>query len=237
MTGDESTGRRPGAGQPRNGGSRTGSYLSDQQIAAMTAAQRRTLILRLARPTEQLSPRGRAPGDRHRLCLGLLVTAIVLLIPWIGYLALTLPSQYQARNWTLVWVGFDAVLAALLAATAVLGWLRRQLMVPTGFAAGVLLLADVWFDILTAQPRDAVVAAGFAVLVDLPVAFVLIRNAVRLPARLAARLWLVEPGVPLWRVPLLALSRHELAELTADHVPGPITAPRSPGPGDTQLPV
>jgi hypothetical protein len=177
----------------------TEPYLSDEQIAALTPPQRRALILRLARPTEQLLPSPRRLGRLHRLRIGLPGTGMVLLVPWIVYLALTLPDQYQARNWTIVWVGFDAMLAAMLAATAILGWLRRQLMVLTGFATGVLLLCDAWFDILTAQPRDALVAALFAMVVEIPVALMLIGNAVRIVSVPAARLWLHEPGQPLWR--------------------------------------
>jgi hypothetical protein len=188
-------------------------YVSDEQIAAMSPGERRRLIQRLARPADQLRPSQRAIGRRHRLRSGMLGAGMALLLPWIIYLGFTLPTQYEARHWTIVWVGFDALLAFMLAATALLVRLRRQLAVLTGFATGVLLLCDAWFDILTAQPRDALLAAVFGLLVELPVAVMLIGNAVQLVGLMAARLWLHEPGAPLWRIPLLAPVRHEPGDL------------------------
>jgi hypothetical protein len=165
---------------PRTGSTVREPVLSDEQIAGMSPDERRSLILRLARPTGQLRPSQRAQGRRRWLRSGMLAGGMATLVPWIIYLGLTLPSQYQARHWTIVWVGFDALLAFMLAATALLGWLRRQLAVLTGFATGVLLLCDAWFDILTAQPRDATLATVFGLLVEVPVAAVLIGNAVQL---------------------------------------------------------
>ena len=198
---------------PRTGSTVREPVLSDDQIAGMSPDERRSLILRLARPTAQLRPSQRALGRRRWLRSGMLAGGMATLVPWIIYLGLTLPSQYQARHWTIVWVGFDALLAFMLAATALLGWLRRQLAVLTGFATGVLLLCDAWFDILTAQPRDATLATVFGLLVEVPVAVVLIANAVQLVGVLAARLWLHEPGEPLWRIPMMAMGRRELNEL------------------------
>ena len=49
-----------------------------------------------------------------------------------------------------VWMGFDCVLIVFMAATAVLGWMRRQLVVLPAFTTGILLICDAWFDVLTA---------------------------------------------------------------------------------------
>jgi hypothetical protein len=70
--------------------------------------------------------------------------------PWIVYLGFTLPANYVAQNWPATWIGFDCLLVAFMAATAVLAWLRRQLVMLTAFTTGVLLICDAWFDILTA---------------------------------------------------------------------------------------
>jgi hypothetical protein len=47
-------------------------------------------------------------------------------------------------------MGFDCVLIVFMAATAVLGWVRRQRVVLPGFTTGILLICDAWFDVVTA---------------------------------------------------------------------------------------
>ncbi|SKV47314.1 Uncharacterised protein [Mycobacteroides abscessus subsp. massiliense] len=64
------------------------------------------------------------------LRLGLMIGGALALIPWITYLAFTLPENYVAQRWTATWVGFDILLVTFMLATAVLGLLRRQLLVP-----------------------------------------------------------------------------------------------------------
>ncbi len=125
------------------------------------------------------------------------------LLPWIVILSVTLPKSYVARNWALTWVGFDIVLAMLMATTAILGWQRRQLIILTGFATGVLLICDAWFDVMTAAPADAWLAVLSAVLVELPLAGILIFGAVRLVRLMAERMWSLQPGMSVWslRIP------------------------------------
>jgi hypothetical protein len=81
-----------------------------------------------------------------------------VLVPWTAYLGVSLPNRYVARHWTLTWVGFDVVLIVMFGSTAVLGLLRRQLVVVTAFSSGVLLLCDTWFDITTANAHDRLVS-------------------------------------------------------------------------------
>jgi hypothetical protein len=142
------------------------------------------------------------------LRLAVTTGAAVLLIPWILYLADTLPDRYVVNHWALTWVGFDVLLFCMFAATAVLGWLRRQLVVLIGFASGVLLLCDAWFDIMTANPNDVWVSVLAAAL-EVPIAILLIGGALRLTRYLAARLWLLEPGMHLWQMPLAVPTRRE----------------------------
>lgn len=78
---------------------------------------------------------------------GFAVLAIVM-VPWIGYLAVTLPHAARAYERG-PWVGFDVGLMVGLAATAVLAW-RGSIRV--AFAATVtatLLVVDAWFDVTT----------------------------------------------------------------------------------------
>lgn len=132
-----------------------------------------------------------------------MVAGSVLLIPWIVYLAFTLPDTYVAHNWTATWVGFDCLLVVFMAATAVLGYLRRQILVLTAFTTGVLLICDAWFDIMTAGPDDMRVAIATALFGALPLAIILIGGPLRIIRITATRLWLLEPGDRLWRLPLL----------------------------------
>jgi len=71
-----------------------------------------------------------------------MVGGVIALIPWNVYLGFTLPANYVAHNWPATWIGFDCVLIAFMAATAVLGWLRRQLVVLPAFTTRVLLICD-----------------------------------------------------------------------------------------------
>ena len=87
------------------------------------------------------------------------------------------------------------------AATAVLGWLRRQLVVLPAFTTGVLLICDAWFDILTASPRGIWVSVLTAALGNLRLAVIMITGAVRILPLTATRLWFLDPGTPAWRLP------------------------------------
>jgi len=176
--------------------------VSDAQIAAMSAVERRELITRLERPIGELLPESVLVRVR-RVRLVLIVGAIVGLIPWTVYLAITLPDKYIAHNWPATWVGFDVLLLLFMAVTAVLGLLRRQLLVLTAFTTGVLLICDAWFDVMTAAPMDRCPSVLTAVLGELPLAALLITGALRILRLTATRLYVLDPGMPLWRIPLL----------------------------------
>lgn len=176
--------------------------VSDAQIAAMSAAERRELIKRLERPLDELLPESTLVRLR-RVRLVLMVGAIIGLIPWTAYLAISLPDKYIAHNWPATWVGFDILLLLFMAATAVLGLLRRQLLVLTAFTTGVLLVCDAWFDVMTAAPSDRWQSVLTAVLGELPLAVVLITGALRILRLTATRLYVLDAGMPLWRIPLL----------------------------------
>jgi hypothetical protein len=188
----------------------TDGALSDAAIAAMSADERRELILRLERPLGELLSAS-ALARLRRIRLVLMVGATIGLIPWIVYLSLTLPDKYIAHNWTTTGgtsrlrgrVGFDILLLSFLATTAVLGLLRRQLLILTAFTSGILLICDAWFDVMTAAPADRWLSLLTGGLGELPLAVVLITGALRILRLTATRLYLLDPGMPLWRIPLL----------------------------------
>jgi hypothetical protein len=180
----------------------TQNVLSDAQITALTAAQRCELIQRLERPVAELRPRG-FTATLRQAHLGLMTGGAVFMIPWIVYLGFTLPQNYTVRNWPLTWVGFDSLLVVFMAATAILAWLRRQLLVFPAFTTGILLLCDAWFDVTTASPGELHTAVLTAVLGAL-LALVLVSGALSLVRLNASRLWLLEPGQSLWGLPLFS---------------------------------
>jgi hypothetical protein len=176
--------------------------LSDAQIATMSPAQRRELIQRLERPVDEVFPPALARRMRRNR-LTLMVGGAVALLPWMVYLALTLPDNYVAHNWPATWIGFDCVLITSMVATAVLGWLRRELVILPAFTTGVLLICDAWFDITTAQPRQVWLSVATAALINVPLAAVMIMGAVRILRLTATRLWFLDPATAAWRLPLL----------------------------------
>lgn len=112
-----------------------------------------------------------------------LVFALVTgaLLPWVGYLAWSLPMDQVAAHWRLAWVGFDAALAVTCASAAIAARRHSRLFRDFLVAAAVLLLCDAWFDIVTAasagQLAEAVVEAAAA---ELPFAVVCLTLARRL---------------------------------------------------------
>lgn len=176
---------------------------SDADIATLTPAQRHDLIMRLQRPLDDVFPPPVARRMR-RIRLTMMMGGCIVLIPWVVYLGFTLPDNYTAHNWPATWIGFDGLLVAFMATTAVLGWLRRQLVLLTAFTTGVLLVCDAWFDIMTSDfGHDLAVPLVTAVLIELPLAALMITGAIRILRLTATRLWFLTPGTPLWRLPLL----------------------------------
>ena len=177
--------------------------LSDEQIAAMTGDDRRELIWRLARPVDEVLQHHYDPYRVRRHRIALMTLAAAVLVPWTAYLGVTLPDRYVAKNWTLTWVGFDAVLIVMFTATALLGLMRRQLVIVAAFASGVLLLCDAWFDITTANADDRWVSIATAVFAEVPIAILLISSSLRLIRITVRRVFAIGVSDSLWRAPLI----------------------------------
>jgi hypothetical protein len=174
--------------------------LTDEQIAAMSPEQRRDLITRLSRPADEILPSRRTLRWVREFRIVLMVGSVAVLVPWTAYLGVTLPRLYVAHNWDLTWVGFDILLVVMMTATGVLGFLRRQLLGPAAFATGVLLICDAWFDVMTAHGEDKMVSILTALLVELPLAAVLIAGSLQVLRLTAARLWYLDSGQHSWQV-------------------------------------
>jgi hypothetical protein len=131
-----------------------------------------TTAHRLERPLDELVP---APvvTRMRRPRSALMVGAAIGLISLIVFLVITLPANYVA-------LGFDVLLVAFMVATAVLVFLRRQSALLTAFTAGVLLICDASFDVMTAGPHDLWESALTATLIELPLAVILITTPLRI---------------------------------------------------------
>ena len=101
-------------------------------------------------------------------------------IPWVVFLAVTLPRHATFHHYRGVWVGFDLGLVAVLATTAVLAWRGRPQVTMAATAAATMLFVDAWFDVLT-TPRgsDLVVSVVLAGAVELPLAMICLWIALR----------------------------------------------------------
>jgi len=106
------------------------------------------------------------------------------------------------HNWDEAWVGFDILLLLLIVATAVLGILRRQMVMLTAFATGVLLICDAWFDWMTSNRADVAWTTVTALFVELPLAVLLITEACRLLGLVPARWGVLPDRAHAWDVPI-----------------------------------
>jgi hypothetical protein len=127
----------------------------------------------------------RPPKIRFFVIALTLIGASVL-IPWIAYLAASLPKTYSVRAWNVVWIGFDIALALCLAVT---GWWvlqRRQVAMFGLIVTATLLCCDTWFDVCLAWNTSGQAAALLtATAVEVPVAAVLAVAAFRILGRSA----------------------------------------------------
>jgi hypothetical protein len=156
------------------------------------------------------------PRLRRRRRFGLMVTmgCCAGLAGWIALLILTLPWHYTSDDWRTVWVGLDLGELAGFAATGWAAWHQRQIAIFLMIITGTLLVCDAWFDVaLDYGSRGFVASVISAVLVELPLAFLLFASArrlVRVTVEIVMQLaGMAGPPPALWRVPLFAAGLSE----------------------------
>jgi hypothetical protein len=96
----------------------------------------------------------------------------VALVPWIAYLAITLPSRQISPHYDVAWAGFDALECIALAATAYFAARRSLYLSTAATATAALLIVDAWFDCMTAPPSQVLGSILSCILVELPLAAV-----------------------------------------------------------------
>jgi formate-dependent nitrite reductase membrane component NrfD len=118
-----------------------------------------------------------APQSQHLfiqvpLWLGVIYTGLSLvLIPWTFYLSTTLPAHHLSSHWGWSWVGLDIGITLSLLFSALLVYLKSDWVIISSTATGSLLVADAWFDIMTAHAgSDLKQSVALAIFVELPLA-------------------------------------------------------------------
>lgn len=96
----------------------------------------------------------------------------VVMVPWIAYIAVSLPSRQLSPNYDLAWAGFDVLLAAGLASSAYFALRRSRYLSAASAATAALLVVDAWFDCMTTPGGDRWQSIAFCFLVELPLAAV-----------------------------------------------------------------
>ena len=176
--------------------------LTDDQIARLGPDERRDLIARLARPLSDVVENPARLSTHRRIRVGVVALAAILLVPWTVYLAVSLPREHKVRDWGPLWVAFDGIELLLLAITLWLSLQRRTIGLLVAFATGVVLLCDAWFDVLTSAPGEVWRAVLSAVVVEIPLAVLLMSGAVRALRVVSALLWFSDPDARSWEIRL-----------------------------------
>jgi hypothetical protein len=96
----------------------------------------------------------------------------LILLPWIAYIAITLPARQLSPNYDIAWAGFDVLLAAGLASTAYFALRRSRYLSTASTATATLLLVDAWFDCMTTPGGARVQSITLCFLIELPLAAV-----------------------------------------------------------------
>jgi hypothetical protein len=115
------------------------------------------------------------------------------LLPWIVWLALTLPRRQSDDRYELAWVGYDIGLVCALGATMWLARRRSTWIEVVAAVTATMLVVDAWFDVLSSRPGlDTWEAVADAVIFELPIAALclwLTRNAEQVRRRRARALF------------------------------------------------
>jgi hypothetical protein len=163
--------------------------INEADLREMSPAERRRLARSLATVDYPHPLLGIYLARGRRLGALVSVISCVVLAAWIVVLVLTLHRSFHTHHWKGAWVGFDFVLLLAFAATGWAFWRGRQIVIACLIVTGTLLCCDAWFDIvLDAGTADFWVSVASALLVELPVAFLMFiaaRRLIRLSALMA----------------------------------------------------
>jgi hypothetical protein len=110
----------------------------------------------------------------------------VAIVPWILWLAWSLPERSVSAHYRLAWVGFDVLLCGALARTAYLAWRRSPFLVNVASVTAALLVVDAWFDVTTSPTGPELISSALlAFAVELPLAVLSLLLAGRAQVQIA----------------------------------------------------
>jgi hypothetical protein len=192
------------------------TVINESELREMSPTERRQLARSIAAMDYPHPLLGIYQARGRRLGVLISVIACAVLVGWIIVLALTLHRSFHSHHWRGAWLGFDFILLSAFAATGWAFWRGRQIVIAFLIVTGTLLCCDAWFDvILDLGTRDIWGSVASALLVELPLAFLMFSGARRL-IRLSALVAVGESGgppgpgarkalPPLWKIPLFGL--------------------------------
>jgi hypothetical protein len=93
-------------------------------------------------------------------------------MPWIAYMAYSLPSRQVLADYDIAWAGFDVMLLVALASTGYFALRRSRYLATAATAAAALLVVDAWFEVVTTLPGQRLEPIALAAGVELPLASV-----------------------------------------------------------------
>jgi len=94
----------------------------------------------------------------------------VILLPWVVYIGISLPSRQLSPNYDIAWAGFDLFLLGSLAGTAYFALRRSRYLSTAAGATAALLVVDAWFDCMTTPAAQRWQSFVLCFLVELPLA-------------------------------------------------------------------
>jgi hypothetical protein len=92
----------------------------------------------------------------------------VVMLPWIAYIGVTLPSRQLSPNYDIAWAGFDVLLAVALGGTGYFALRRSRYLSAAAAATSSLLVVDAWFDCMTTPAGSRWESFVFCFCVELP---------------------------------------------------------------------
>jgi hypothetical protein len=194
--------------------------INEAELREMTPSERRKLARSLTTVDYPHPMLGIYLARGRRLGALISIIACTVLVGWIIVLVLTLHDSFHAQHWTGAWVGFDVILLFAFAATGWAFWRGRQIVIACLIVTATLLCCDAWFDVvLDVGTSDVWLSVASALVVELPLAFLML-NAARRLIRLSAVVAVSEAGdssdceqlpedelPPLWKIPLFGVGR------------------------------
>jgi hypothetical protein len=108
---------------------------------------------------------------RSRRLAWMYTAAAIVLLPWIGVLAVSLPRRSFDLHYRAAWIGFDLLLIFAISRTAYMAFRVDPRVQFPATATATLLFVDAWFDMMTSSSHRAFFQAFvLAVLVEIPAA-------------------------------------------------------------------